>query len=221
MVPDPSARVSILDKDNKVGEFGRRPHGQSAPNHHRSQFLRSGSVRNPHGAIWDHNGNIFVVEWVERSASRSYGTRVETVVRNPAVASLTEFARPSIHGPPRCSRIHGNAGSRAAGKAGTVANVVLKKTLTELGLERDHHRVRFGRAGRLHRDQEFGGVFNRMVTLAFAIGKGDFSKFGPPGRAASRCVCGSGGGCDPAPCRIEEIFDAGPEAGVLLHRPCH
>jgi len=66
VVPDLSARVSILDKDNKIvinlgeGLSGNPPRTTED----RSKFV-PGQFVNPHSAIFDHNGNIFVGEWVE------------------------------------------------------------------------------------------------------------------------------------------------------------
>jgi hypothetical protein len=66
VVPDLSSRVSILDKDNKIiinlgeGLEGNPPRTTTD----RSSFV-AGQFVNPHSAIFDHNGNIFVGEWVE------------------------------------------------------------------------------------------------------------------------------------------------------------
>jgi hypothetical protein len=64
LVPDLEARVTLLDKDNKLivhlgdgGNFGLR----DKP---REQFI-PGKFIAPHSAIFDRDGNIFVVEWVE------------------------------------------------------------------------------------------------------------------------------------------------------------
>ncbi len=64
LVPDLEARVTLLDKDNKLvvhlgdGEnFGLR----DKP---REQFV-AGKFIAPHSACFDNEGNIFVVEWVE------------------------------------------------------------------------------------------------------------------------------------------------------------
>jgi hypothetical protein len=66
VVPDLSARVSILDKDNKiVANLGEGLMGNpQRTTQDRSTFV-PGQFVNPHGAIFDHTGNIFVVEWVE------------------------------------------------------------------------------------------------------------------------------------------------------------
>jgi hypothetical protein len=66
VVPDLFGPVHILDKDNKVavsmggGKEGNPPRTTDD----RSKFV-PGQFVNPHGAIFDHTGNIFVVEWVE------------------------------------------------------------------------------------------------------------------------------------------------------------
>lgn len=64
LIPDLEARVTILDKDDKLithlgdGEnFGLRDKTRDA-------FV-PGKFIAPHGACFDHDGNIFVVEWVE------------------------------------------------------------------------------------------------------------------------------------------------------------
>jgi hypothetical protein len=69
VVPDLRSRVTLLDKDNKVilhlGE-GQYPGGtgQLRLTEDRSKF-EPGKFVTPHGAIFDHAGNIFVVEYVE------------------------------------------------------------------------------------------------------------------------------------------------------------
>jgi hypothetical protein len=66
VVPDLAGPVHILDKDNKVvvsmggGKEGNPPRTTDD----RSKFV-PGQFVNPHGAIFDRNGNIFVAEWVE------------------------------------------------------------------------------------------------------------------------------------------------------------
>jgi hypothetical protein len=66
VVPDLAARVTILDTDNKVvahlgeGLVGNPPRTTDD----RSKFV-PGQFVNPHGACFDHAGNIFVAEWVE------------------------------------------------------------------------------------------------------------------------------------------------------------
>jgi hypothetical protein len=58
--------VTLLDKDNKVIlHLGEGLTGNPArTTEDRSSFV-VGQFVNPHGATWDRNGNIFVVEWVE------------------------------------------------------------------------------------------------------------------------------------------------------------
>ena len=66
LVPDLAARVTILDRDDKVivhlgeGPDDWKERRQKSRNH----FL-PGKFVCPHGACYDHAGNIFVVEWVE------------------------------------------------------------------------------------------------------------------------------------------------------------
>jgi len=66
VVPDLASRVTILDKDNKVvahlgeGLVGNPPRTTDD----RTKFV-PGQFVNPHGACFDHAGNIFVAEWVE------------------------------------------------------------------------------------------------------------------------------------------------------------
>lgn len=69
VVPDLSGPVHIFDKDNKlvVSMGAATPDGPKNPprtTQDRSTFV-SGQFVNPHGAIFDRNGNIFVAEWVE------------------------------------------------------------------------------------------------------------------------------------------------------------
>jgi hypothetical protein len=66
VVPDLSSRVSILDKDNKIVINLGEPTMPNPPRttEDRSTFI-AGQFVNPHSAIFDHNGNIFVGEWVE------------------------------------------------------------------------------------------------------------------------------------------------------------
>ncbi len=66
LVPDLAARVTIMDKDNKVivhlGEGG--DDWKDLRTKPRENFI-PGKFICPHSACWDHAGNIFVVEWVE------------------------------------------------------------------------------------------------------------------------------------------------------------
>jgi hypothetical protein len=69
VVPDLQCRVTLFDKDNKViahlgdGAYAGRQ-GQLRVATDRSQF-EPGKFITPHGAWFDHAGNIFVGEWVE------------------------------------------------------------------------------------------------------------------------------------------------------------
>ena len=65
VVPDLSGPVTLLDKDNKVIErMGVGPGNPPRTTEDRSSFV-PGQFVAPHGACFDHEGNIFVVEWVE------------------------------------------------------------------------------------------------------------------------------------------------------------
>lgn len=69
VVPDLFARVTLMDKDNKViahlGDGGyTEPEWRKIRALTRDQFT-PGKFICPHSAIFDHAGNIFVVEWVE------------------------------------------------------------------------------------------------------------------------------------------------------------
>jgi hypothetical protein len=66
VVPDLQARVTLLDKDNKIILHLGEPTVPNPPRttEDRSSFV-NGQFVNPHGAIFDHTGNLFVVEWVE------------------------------------------------------------------------------------------------------------------------------------------------------------
>ena len=67
VIPDLDARVSVMDRENQVvallgagdsktwGELRKQPRDKFIP----------GKFICPHGACFDHEGNIFVVEWVE------------------------------------------------------------------------------------------------------------------------------------------------------------
>lgn len=66
LIPDLAARVTLFDKDNKLLTHL----GQGGPDY-RDRRLKSrehflpGQFVCPHGACFDHDGNIFVGEWVE------------------------------------------------------------------------------------------------------------------------------------------------------------
>ena len=66
VVPDLASRVTVLDKDNKVvAHLGEGLQGNPPrTTDDRSKFV-PGQFVNPHGACFDHAGNIFVAEWVE------------------------------------------------------------------------------------------------------------------------------------------------------------
>jgi hypothetical protein len=67
VVPDLAARVTIMDRNNQVithlGEDDSNTWSQlrKEPRDH----FKPGKFVCPHGACFDHSGNIFVVEWVE------------------------------------------------------------------------------------------------------------------------------------------------------------
>jgi hypothetical protein len=67
VIPDLDARVTLLDKHNNVIEHL----GADDPKEARARRTKPrdsfvpGKFVCPHGACWDHKGNIFVVEWVE------------------------------------------------------------------------------------------------------------------------------------------------------------
>ncbi len=69
VVPDLQCRVTLLDKDNKVithlgdGAYAGKQN-QLRVSQDRSVF-EPGKFITPHGAWFDHTGNIFVAEWVE------------------------------------------------------------------------------------------------------------------------------------------------------------
>ena len=66
LIPDLAARVTLMDRDNQVIAHL----GEGLPDYrerrllHREHFL-PGKFVCPHGACFDHDGNIFVAEWVE------------------------------------------------------------------------------------------------------------------------------------------------------------
>lgn len=68
VVPDLGARVTLMDKNNKVidhlGDDSAAHTWENVRKLDRSAFA-PGKFVCPHGACFDHNGNIFVVEWVE------------------------------------------------------------------------------------------------------------------------------------------------------------
>jgi DNA-binding beta-propeller fold protein YncE len=64
VVPDLEARVSIFDKKNKLIVHLGDGQNFALRDKPRDQFI-PGKFIAPHSAIFDHKGNIFVVEWVE------------------------------------------------------------------------------------------------------------------------------------------------------------
>ena len=69
VVPDLQSRVTLFDKNNKVithlgdGAYAGKQN-QLRVSEDRSVF-EPGKFITPHGAWFDHSGNIFVTEWVE------------------------------------------------------------------------------------------------------------------------------------------------------------
>ena len=67
VIPDLDARVTLLDKENRViAHLGADDpkEARARRTKPREEFI-AGKFVCPHGACWDHKGNIFVVEWVE------------------------------------------------------------------------------------------------------------------------------------------------------------
>ena len=67
LIPDLAARVTLMDKNNRVIlHLGEDASGtwQELRKQSRDRFT-PGKFVSPHGACFDHDGNIFVVEWVE------------------------------------------------------------------------------------------------------------------------------------------------------------
>jgi hypothetical protein len=70
VVPDLQGKVTLLDKDNKVitylGDAGAASMNDLTPIRVKTRdAFTPGKFVCPHGACFDHKGNIFVVEWVE------------------------------------------------------------------------------------------------------------------------------------------------------------
>lgn len=69
VIPDLQGRVTLLDRDNRVIEHLGDATPDSPKNPPRATTDRAsfvpGQFVTPHGASFDHDGNIFVVEWVE------------------------------------------------------------------------------------------------------------------------------------------------------------
>ncbi|MCC6677592.1 MAG: hypothetical protein IT436_10655 [Phycisphaerales bacterium] len=64
VVPDLEARVTLLDKDNKLIVHLGDGENYALRDKPREQFI-PGRFIAPHSAYFDHQGSIFVVEWVE------------------------------------------------------------------------------------------------------------------------------------------------------------
>ncbi len=67
VVPDLGARVTLMDRDNKViTHLGDDSSSKWRDTRTQSRdHFTAGKFVSPHGACFDHEGNIFVVEWVE------------------------------------------------------------------------------------------------------------------------------------------------------------
>jgi sugar lactone lactonase YvrE len=68
VIPDLGAKVTLMDKNNKViahlGDDSEAKTWRELRKEPREKFT-AGKFVCPHGACFDHSGNIFVVEWVE------------------------------------------------------------------------------------------------------------------------------------------------------------
>lgn len=65
LIPDLESRVTIFDKENKlITHLGDGGHYKDLRTKDRSAFT-PGKFVAPHGGIFDRQGNIFIVEWVE------------------------------------------------------------------------------------------------------------------------------------------------------------
>ena len=65
LIPDLESRVTLLDASNQlITHLGDGGHYNGIRDKSRDQFT-PGKFIAPHGAMFDHDGNIFVVEWVE------------------------------------------------------------------------------------------------------------------------------------------------------------
>ena len=68
VIPDLQGRVTLMDRDNKIiehlGDSNATTGSNPLRNQPRENFI-PGVFICPHGACFDHEGNIFVVEWVE------------------------------------------------------------------------------------------------------------------------------------------------------------
>lgn len=67
LIPDLYGRVTIFDKDNRlITHIGATPDANKLegwPNIPHDKRV-PGRLTSPHGAIWDRDGNIYVVEWI-------------------------------------------------------------------------------------------------------------------------------------------------------------
>ena len=64
LIPDLEARVTLFDQSNKLIAHLGDGTNYGLRDKPREQFI-PGKFIAPHSAIFDHQGNIFVVEWVE------------------------------------------------------------------------------------------------------------------------------------------------------------
>ncbi len=66
LVPDLGARVSLFDRENRlIGHLGQGPSDYRQRRLLSREHFPAGQFVCPHGSCFDHDGNIFVVEWVE------------------------------------------------------------------------------------------------------------------------------------------------------------
>ncbi|MCX6599843.1 MAG: hypothetical protein NTV70_26105 [Acidobacteria bacterium] len=67
LIPDLDARVTLLDKEDKlIAHLGEDTSGQHYETRKKTRdAFTPGKFVCPHGACFDHSGNIFVAEWVE------------------------------------------------------------------------------------------------------------------------------------------------------------
>ncbi|HKX60891.1 MAG TPA: hypothetical protein VJS65_03590 [Verrucomicrobiae bacterium] len=65
LIPDLESRVTLFDRNNRlITHLGDGGHYKGIREQAREAF-KEGKFVAPHGACFDHAGNIFVVEWVE------------------------------------------------------------------------------------------------------------------------------------------------------------
>lgn len=81
LVPELSARVDLLNSDDELvsilGDNGGASVTPGWPNHNvtgKPELIQPGRFNSPHGATFDHAGNIYVVEWI-------IGGRITKLVR--------------------------------------------------------------------------------------------------------------------------------------------